>query len=207
MRRRMLWLSVALLASSALVATAQDVRIVRPVETDEVLTNPGTGFMTSSRRFNGDALNEGAGWTEGRPIVHQDWDGDLTNVDHPMTSLAYFRVNWWFVEPAPGEYALATRHRRRARHRGVAGARRWSSACPPTRATRWTCRTGTAAGVGAERSLANPKWRTDPENPLYVESFGGLVRSLGRRYDGHPDLEAVDVSIVGYWGGARGGTS
>ncbi len=104
--RRMVWLSVALLCPGAPVAPAQDVRIVRPVETDEVLTNPGMGFMTF-QRFNGDALNEGAGWTEGRPIVHQDWDGDLTNVDHPMTSLAYFRVNWRFVEPAPGQYAWA----------------------------------------------------------------------------------------------------
>jgi len=23
---------------------------------------------------------------------------------------------------------------------------------------------------------------------------------LGERYDGHPDLEAVDISIVGAWG-------
>ena len=36
-----------------------------------MLTNPGMGFMTF-QRFNGDALNEGAVTTEGRPIVHQD---------------------------------------------------------------------------------------------------------------------------------------
>ena len=36
----------------------------------------GSGF-TTFQRFNGDALNEGMGWTEGRPIEYQEFDGDL----------------------------------------------------------------------------------------------------------------------------------
>jgi hypothetical protein len=31
-----------------------------------------------------------------------------------------------------------------------------------------------------------------------------MVRALGERYDGHPDLEAVDLSIVGAWGEGAG---
>jgi hypothetical protein len=31
-----------------------------------------------------------------------------------------------------------------------------------------------------------------------------LIRALGARYDGHPDLELVDVSIVGAWGEGAG---
>jgi hypothetical protein len=27
-----------------------------------------------------------------------------------------------------------------------------------------------------------------------------MIRALGRRYDGHPDLESVDLAIVGAWG-------
>ena len=37
---------------------AQETIYVRPVEIDDVLINPGIGFMTF-QRFNGDALNEG----------------------------------------------------------------------------------------------------------------------------------------------------
>jgi hypothetical protein len=33
------------------------------------------------------------GRTEGRPIEYQEFDGDLTNPGHPMTSLAYFRFD------------------------------------------------------------------------------------------------------------------
>ena len=34
--------------------------------------------------------------------------------------------------------------------------------------------------------------------------FGGLVRALGQRYDGHPDLESVDMALVGAWGEGEG---
>jgi len=48
------------------------------------------------------------------------------------------------------------------------------------------------------------KWAVDPEDPRYAEYFGGFIRAMGNRYDGHPDLEAVDLSIVGAWGEGAG---
>jgi Domain of unknown function (DUF4832) len=198
--RRMLLSLVALLGPGVLAAPAQDVRIVRPTAIDDVLVNPGIGFMTF-QRFNGDALNEGAGWTEGLPIVYQEWDGDLTNVDHPDTSLAYFRVNWRFVETAPHQYAwdMIDRALATARSRGQTLLLRISPYEEDVDVPDWY-----RAKVGPEPELSK-KWRTDPENPLYLEFFGGLIRRLGDRYDGHPDLESVDVSIVGYWGEGSGG--
>ena len=196
------FLTLVGLIGVAAVALAQDVRIVRPVETAEVLVNPGMGFMTF-QRFNGDALNEGSGWTEGRPIAHQPWKGDLTNVDHPPTSLAYFRVNWRFVEPSPREYAwdMIDRALAIAASRGQALVLRIS----PYEGEDMDVPDWYRGMVGEERELRSKKWRTDPENPRYAEHFGGLVRRLGARYDGHPDLEAVDVSLVGYWGEGAGG--
>ena len=167
-----------------------------------MLVNPGMGFMTF-QRFNGDALNAGSGWTEGRPIVYQEWNGDLANVDHPMTSLAYFRVNWRFVEPLPRQYAweMIDRALATAASRGQTLMLRVS----PYEGDEMDVPDWYRGMVGAERELTNKKWRTDAENPLYLEYFGGLVRRLGARYDGHPGLEAVDVSIVGYWGEGSGG--
>ena len=59
---------------------AQETIIVRPKEIDDVLTNPGIGFMTF-QRFNGDTLNAAKRWTEGKPIVYQEFDGNLQNKD------------------------------------------------------------------------------------------------------------------------------
>lgn len=76
----------------------------RPKLIDDVLINPGIGFMTF-QRFNGDKLNEGKGWTEGSPIVYQDFDGNLENENHPATTIAYFRVYWKYLEAEKGNIA------------------------------------------------------------------------------------------------------
>ena len=78
---------------------------VRPKEIHDVLSNPGIGF-TTFQRFNGDNLNLGEGWTEGYPIKYQEFDGVLENKNYPYTTIAYFRVDWAFVETAPGLYAF-----------------------------------------------------------------------------------------------------
>ena len=178
--------------------------IARPVEINDVLINPGIGF-TTFQRFNGDALNTGIGWTEGLPIVYQDFDGDLVNKDYPQTSIAYFRVNWRFLETAPGVYnwdmidrALIT-----ATERGQTLMLRISpyEAGEEKDVPDWY-----REMVGPDTLEGSGKhWRVDPEDPRYVHYFGGMIKALGDRYDGHPDLESVDVSFIGYWGEGAGG--
>ncbi|MGI6337945.1 MAG: hypothetical protein ACOXZV_01030 [Bacteroidales bacterium] len=68
-----------------------------PKEIDDVLINPGIGFQTF-QRFNGDKLNEGVGWTEGYDIEYQKFNDNLIVENHPMTSIAYFRVYWRHLE-------------------------------------------------------------------------------------------------------------
>jgi len=80
--------------------------VVRPKEIDNILVNPGIGF-TTFQRFNGDTLttlNNKSGWTEGRPIIYQEFKGNLINNQHPQTSIAYWRVYWRYVEPEKGKY-------------------------------------------------------------------------------------------------------
>lgn len=200
MRKYLLAFLILLIATSAL---AQEVAIVRPREIDDVLVNPGTGFQTF-QRFNGDELNQGLKWTEGYPIAYQEYKGSLENRNYPMTSIAYFRVYWKFVEPEQGKYnwqlldtALKTAHSRKQTL--------WLRIAP--------------YGTGPDNDVPDwyrqmmgdesqkkmiAKWRTDPEDPRYARYFGAMVRALGARYDGHPDIEAIDLSIVGAWGEGAG---
>jgi len=181
---------------------SQETVVVRPEETDEVLVNPGIGFMTF-QRFNGDKLNQGKKWTEGFPITYQPFDGDLTNEGYPMTSLAYFRVYWRFIEPAKGQYQwdLIDKALKTAAQRGQTLLLRIApyDKAPGTDVPQWY-----RAIVGKEEDLTIDKWRTDPEDPRYAEHFGGMIRALGARYDGHPVLESVDLAIVGAWGEGAG---
>lgn len=195
-----IWLAVLFLT---VTAAAQQTVTVRPHEIDDVLVNPGIGFMTF-QRFNGDELNEGQKWTEGYPIVYQPFRGSLENKRHPMTSIAYFRIYWKFIEPAEGKYnwnlidtALKTAHsRRQTLMLRIAPYGTTADNDVPD----WY-----RALLGDESSKKMlAKWRTDPEDPRYVRYFGGMVRAVGQRYDGNPDLESVDMSIVGAWGEGAG---
>lgn len=199
--------------------------VVKPKPFNGVLNNPGIGF-TTFQRFNGDALNAGTKWTEGFPIQYQPFHGSLKNPDYPDTSIAYFRVYWRFVEPEKGVYnwnlldtALRTAHDRHqtlmlriapygtnaesdvpAWYRKVTGEvlrpapsdgrhASWYRPLPSSRPD-WT--------------PYESQWMVDPMNPAYAHFFGDMIRAVGARYDGDPDLELVDVSIVGPWGEGAG---
>ena len=180
--------------------------VIKPKEIQDILMNPGMGFMTF-QRFNGDELNEGAGWTEGFPIDYQKFDGDLTNKDHPATTIAYWRIYWKYLEPEMGKYRwdMLDRALQVARSRGQTLLLRIAP-----------YGTGDERDVPAwYRKIVGPNktwkyssevngWMVDAEDPRYTEYFGGMIRALGERYDGHPDLEAVDLSIVGAWGEGAG---
>jgi hypothetical protein len=198
-------LGLALVSAGLASAQAAGLVTVRPTEIDDVLVNPGIGFMTF-QRFNGDRLNEGLKWTEGFPIEYQKFTGSLTNENHPLTSIAYFRVYWKFIEPEAGKYRwdILDRALETAKARGQSLMLRIApyGTGKDNDAPDWY-RT-LVAGQEIEKNLPNAKWRVHPENPLYREYFGALIRALGARYDGHPDLELVDVSIVGAWGEGAG---
>jgi hypothetical protein len=43
-------------------------------------------------------------------------------------------------------------------------------------------------------------WVPDFSDTLFREKHFRLIRELGRRYDGHSDLDLVDIGSVGLWG-------
>ncbi len=202
LKRIMLFFLSAILANSVLPAQEVPAKVVvKPVEIFDILNNPGIGFMTF-QRFNGDNLNKGSTWTEGLPPVYQDFDGDLINKNYPQTSIAYLRVYWKFMEPQAGQYNwfMIDKALRTAAERGqtlmlrIAPYGEDENDVPA-----WYRKI-----VGHGDKLLSEKWRIDPEDPRYVQYFGGMIKALGQRYDGHPDLESVDVSIVGFWGEGDG---
>jgi len=174
---------------------------VKPAEIQDVLNNPGIGF-TTFQRFNGDTLNPGSGWTEGLPIVYQTFNGGLVNKSHPSTSIAYFRVDWAFLEPEREKYdwAMIDKALSTAASRGQTLMFRVAPYEDGDRdVPAWYRQM-----VGKEDKLLSVKWRTDPEDPRYLQYFGGLIRALGQRYDGNPTLESVDIALTGFWGEGDG---
>jgi len=171
---------------------------VRPEESNEVLLNPGKGFATY-QRFNGDPLTYDLTWINAAPTEFPPFTGNIENKDYPQTTIAYLRWFWVQIEPEKGKrrWDIIDRALECARERGQ------------------SVQLGLMP-VGGRKEPGVPKWyakiaRTketlqkghlEPfyEDEDYLKHWGDLIRELGSRYDGHPNLETVDVSFIGPWG-------
>ncbi len=200
-----LFCTLALTTLSIKEPYAQKQITVRPAEIDDVLINPGMGF-TTFQIFNGDNLRANMDVLVDPHIDdYQQPVENYVNNGHPKTSIAYFRILWKFIEPGEGTYRWDYIYEllKIARERGqtlmlrIAPYKRQAGMDVPA----WY-----RDYVGSKREFDHEKWVVNPEDPGYSLYFGNMIRALGARYDGHPDLESVDVSIVG-WAGEGGGTA
>lgn len=47
----------------------------------------------------------------------------------------------------------------------------------------------------------------DGNDPHWIKHFGDFIRAFARRYDGHPDIESIDLVYGGFWGEGGGNCS
>ena len=179
----------------AVPLAAQRTVVVRPAEIDSVLVNPGMGFNVSqhiSRHPDSDGTY---------PITEPDLGPD----EYPECTLAYIRFDWCFFEEERGKYswyiidralALAKERGQRLMLRVVPYGSRPDADIPS-----WL-----RAEIGPSGELPHSFWRVDHEDPRYIRALTQMVSAVGQRYDGHPDLEFVDIGIVGFWGEGAGST-
>lgn len=193
-------IAVILLSGVTVSAAAEDAStvVVRPREIQDVLVNPGMGVQTF-QRFAGQALNEGTKWSEEGPTAVLPASAPVS--EFPPSSIAYCRWFWSALEPEKGRvrWDIIDTAIAEARAHGQTLAFRlmpydeghalpeWYRASGARRANKPTDKDGSI-------------WQPDFSDPLYLKHWGELVREAGRRYDGHPYLDSVDISSVGYWG-------
>jgi hypothetical protein len=164
---------------------------------DELLTNPGIGLNTSSR-FNGDrswhplALRHRM-MVETPPVIPENefW--------RPATSVTYWRWYWSTIEPERGRYRwdiidevieLARQHGQQLHFRVMSHDHLRN--IPP-----WYLQAGRVHKTTREGKEC---WYPDYDDPLFRSAAERLIGELGRRYDGHADVVAVDIGTLGFWG-------
>ncbi len=159
-----------------------NVVVVSPPELDKVLVNPGMGFTT-----------------------HGALDGDVPG--YPECSIAYYRWYWDELESKKGKFnwdmvdsVLSEVHAR-----GQRLATRIMPANGRPRIPDWYRKTGAKgwefiaeSTQHAGRDIAS--WMPDHADPLYAKYMGRLVREFAKRYDGHPDIDHIDIGSYGHWG-------
>ena len=169
--------------------------MLHPKRIDDILANPGMGIQTF-QRFNGEALNTGLAWSEEGPL------GPLIKgnapVDFPPSTIAYCRWFWETLEPEHGNvrWEILDSALEQARLHGQQLAIRLMPYDQKHPLPEWYRKSG-AKRANAEGA---PIWEPDFADPLFLRYWGELVKEAGRRYDGNPALDTVDISSVGYWG-------
>ena len=181
-----------------LAMAAADTVVVRPVETHDVLVNPGMGIQTF-QRFNGEAINPGTRWSEVGPEAKTK--PAAAKPDFPDSSVAYIRWFWSQLEPEPGKYRwdildIALESAREHHQTLMIRIMPYDQDHP---LPEWYQKSG-ARRINKATDKDGKIWQPDADDPAYAKTWGALVAAAGARYDGHPYLDSVDISTAGYWG-------
>ena len=175
-----------------------DTVVIRPVEIQDVLLNPGMG-VTTFQRFNGQAINPHFTWSERGPVT--ELQQAAAKPDFPETSIAYLRWYWDTIEPEPGKFRwdIVDLALQEARQHGQTLAIRLMPYSDKDPLPAWYRNSG-ARRANKSTDKDGDIWQPDFSDPLYLKYWGELVSEAGKRYDGNPYLDSVDISSVGYWG-------
>ncbi|MGB7549122.1 MAG: DUF4832 domain-containing protein [Terracidiphilus sp.] len=172
--------------------------VIRPMEIQDVLVNPGMG-ITTFQRFNGQELNPPYTWSERGPV--KELDDANPKPEFPDTSIAYLRWYWSTLEPEHGKFRwdIIDIAISEAQKHGQKLAIRLMPYSDRDPLPEWYRSSG-ARRANAPTDKDGAIWQPDFSDPLYLRYWGELVAAAGERYDGNPTLDSVDISSVGYWG-------
>lgn len=175
------WMCVAgwLLAAGALFAQRV---VVTPEETDELLANPGMGWET----------------------FHRTCSQDKNLPPGIPSTVQYIRWGWKDLEPEPGvlNTNLVDRALRESREAGQRLAFRVMCCSPYDQKPyhpAWLADVGGKI-YHADHHGKGPFPIPDMGDPAVLAAHLDFLRRLGARYDGHPDLNHVDLGSMGWWG-------
>jgi hypothetical protein len=169
---------------------------VRPTDNGEALVNPGMGWTL--HYYSNIPTNYGS------KLAPSD------TIDYfPGLSTIYLRIPWCFLEPEEGRFnwPLLDTPAQRWIDRGLRVAFRF------TTSENWN-RSGTPDWVieaGAERIFykfgqgpvpegESPLWDPVYDDPVFLEKLGNFLEAAGRRYNGNPNVDFIDVGTFGMWG-------
>ncbi len=190
-------LGVSLVLGLGFYQASRETIVVRPKVIDDVLVNPGMG-ITTFQRFNDEPLNSGLNWSEEGPTAPRQ---SQAGVDFPRTSISYCRWFWSAIEPQSGavRWEILDGALEEARRHGQTLAIRLMPYDEKHPLPEWYRNSG-ARRANKPGDADGEVWQPDFSDPLYLKSWGRLIAAAGARYDGHPYLDTVDISSVGYWG-------
>lgn len=130
-------------------------------------------------------LNPGRGFTTTGGRMNESIGERL----HPMSGVHQMRWNWDFIEPEEGEINFSLIDSLLEQSAKNEEQLNFRIMCQDVemKIPEWAIKAG----------IKGPDYYNDP---VFLEKQGNLIKALGKRYDGHPNLVFMDIGTVGQWG-------
>lgn len=188
-------LALLLLAALVVADEKPGQTVVKPVDNQAELRNPGMGFVLY---FYNNGRNTYGSKLAASDLL-EDWPG-LTTV--------YMRLPWSDLEPEEGVYDwnLVDFPLRRFAQAGLRVAFRFT--CTES----FGSKSGTPQWVQAKGAKGmrfthgnGPRedgnmWEPDYDDPIFLEAFDRFLAAAAARYDGSDEVAFIDVGSFGVWG-------
>lgn len=201
-----------LLASSLLIATTSNAATVQfnPSPLFEQIVRPGTGFQDPVRVLPSNAALDQCIASGGQ---NTPFESNRTRLEAAglLTGALYFRVMWQQVEPNDNDWQFERIDKLLtcANLRGQAVDLRIMLTDPfgigemglpawldDGRTVNGTLHYSYKTSVGSNTEFNVP----DFSNPVLRKEHTDLIQALGARFDGHKDLNSIDIGSIGWWG-------
>lgn len=157
-----------------------NIKQVFPDEIYDVLVNPGMGF-TTFHEFNGD--------TPG----------------YPASSITYHRWYWKDVEPTKGNIRFdliddliqtTTNHGQKLAFRIMATGD--TNEAKGVMIPKWLYNEGVEGWLYG--NPADTNFMPDFSDTNFMTNVHRVIKAFGEKYNGHPDIDHIDVGWIGHWG-------
>jgi hypothetical protein len=145
-----------------------------------------------------DLPNPGRGWA-----THSSFTNDNANRNYPASTIAYFRFTWRQAEPTDGGFAFGEMD-------GLIAQAKSEGQRLAFRISPDSCMDGFgipdwlyAKGINGWHHTGTD-WTQcfspDAADPVYMSYAHRLIDAFGARYNGNPDIDSVDIGLVGDYG-------
>jgi hypothetical protein len=156
----------------------QQMVVVTPEETDEILANPGIGWET----------------------FHQTSKQDKYLPPWIPSTVHYARWGWGELEPQQGKLNRAFLDKMLKETHDSGQKLAFRVMCCSTYAghpyhPKW-CGKERQADYDGQGPFPIP----DMDDPVVLDRHLDFIKRLGERYDGNPDIDHVDLGSIGWWG-------
>jgi len=156
--------------------------VITPRKTDALLANPGMGWET----------------------FHRTRLQDKNLPDWIPSTVHYARWGWGTLEPTPGKIDFEFLDKVLAETRAAGQKLAFRVMCCSTTPgkpyhPKWLAEVGGRILMCRYRGKG-PLPVPDLDDPEVLERHIDFIQRLGKRYDGSPDIDHVDLGSVGWWG-------